>query len=102
VGRGHRAALPPGLLLPHAGDLQGPAPAAGKAGLLDPARDASGRLEHIGNLLADRERLSATARTAAARLRAQGEEDLARRCEEIAAPPDADGGPAVEPDDVRY
>lgn len=76
--------------------------AAGKAGLLDLARDASGRLEHIEEMLADRERLAATARSAAERLRAQGEDDLARRCEEIASAPTADGGQAADSDDPRY
>lgn len=58
--------------------------AAGKAGNLDLARDAATRLEHIAGLLADRERLAATARAAAARLRSQGEEELALVCEGIA------------------
>ncbi len=61
--------------------------AAGKAGHLDLARDAATRLEHIAALLADQERLAVTARAAAERLRAQGEEDLARRCEEIGKEP---------------
>ena len=75
---------------------------AGKAGHLDLARDAAARLEHIAALLADRPRLAATARAAAVRLRDQGDEDLARQCEEIAGQPAADGGAASDSDDPRY
>lgn len=57
--------------------------AAGKAGHLDLAKDAAARLERIAALLADRVRLSGMAASAAARLRDQGEETLARQCEEI-------------------
>ncbi|MEW5772119.1 MAG: glycosyltransferase family 2 protein [Thermodesulfobacteriota bacterium] len=61
--------------------------AAGKAGHLDLARDAAARLEHIAGLLADRQRLAAAARAAAARLRDQGEEELALECEGIGKEP---------------
>lgn len=57
--------------------------AAGKAGHLDLAKDAAARLEHIAALMADKARLSGMAASAAARLRDQGEEDLARQCEGI-------------------
>ena len=57
--------------------------AAGKAGHLDLAKDAAARLEHIAALLADRARLSGMAASAAARLRDQGDEELARQCEGI-------------------
>lgn len=61
--------------------------AAGQAGHLDLARDAAARLERIAALLADRDRLAAMATAAAARLRAQGEEELARECERIGQGP---------------
>lgn len=57
--------------------------AAGRAGMLDLARDAATRLEHIAALAADRPRLAAMATAAAVRLRAQGEEELAQECERI-------------------
>jgi hypothetical protein len=60
---------------------------AGRAGHLELARDAAARLEHIAALLADRPRLTAMAHAAAARLRDQGEEDLAQQCEAIGKEP---------------